>query len=125
MEIIVFTVVLVLLLLLIKEVIEPLHPIIYVTFFFVALSFMLSKVLLPFVEKMFTVLPDVPYGKPLVYSAVLYLIGDQIKQMFEELEYDSLGSILQTTIRILLLMYWLNELGSIFDELKPFIEWLQ
>jgi len=110
---------------LIKEVVEPLHPIIYVTFFFILLSSMISKIVLPFVNKVFTVLPDVPYGKPLIYSAVLYLIGDKIKQLFEELEYDSIGSMLQTSIRILLLMYWLSELGSILDELKPFVEWLQ
>lgn len=125
MNVVIFVIILVLLLLFIKEVIEPLHSLIYVMFFFVTLSLLLSSVVLPFANKLLDLLPNMPYSRPLVFSAVLYLIGEQMKQLFEELEYESLGTMLQLAIRLIILMYWLGQLDSILDELKPFIQWLQ
>lgn len=125
MEVFVVTIIAVLLLLLLKQVIEPLHPLIYIIFFFIIFSFLLSSIVLPFANKLLNLLPNLPFSKQLVYSAVLYLIGDLVKRLLEELDYDALGSLIQTAIRIVILTYWLKELSSILDQLKPFLEWLQ
>lgn len=123
MEIVVYIVVLVLLLLIIKQFSEPLHTITYFIFFFLALQALLTTVLLPFVSKLFDLFPNIPYGKQLVYSAILYFIGEKLKQMLEELEYETLGAILQTAISVVIITYWLGEIREVMEQLKPYMEW--
>lgn len=124
MDMVIFIVVLLLLLLLMKAVFEPLHAIIYVMLFFLAFSLLLSSMVLPFAHKLLDVLPNIPYGKQIVFSAVLYFIGDQLKHVVEELEYKSLASMLQTSIRVVIMLYWVQQLSDVLEAMRPFMEWI-
>lgn len=125
MEILMITVIVALLLLLVKMVAVPLHRLIYIMIFFIVLSFVLSKYMLPFANELLSVWPNVPYSRPLVFSAVLFAVSDLLKQLLDELEYEALGSMMQLAIRILLLMYWLKELSKLLNELTPILEWIE
>ena len=125
MNVLILSVIILLLLLLIKEVFSPLHHLIYIIFYFLILSIVLSSFLIPFADKLLQLLPYIPFGKPLIYSAVLFMISEHISNLLEELDYESLGMLVSLAIRIVILTYWLNELGGVLKELEPFIKWLQ
>ena len=120
-----YAVILLLVLILIKDAYSKLHTIIAIVFFFVLLHFLLSMLVIPFLEKLLSYVHSVPYVAQLVYSALFYQVGSLISTIFEELEYDSIGELVMIAVRIVLLTYWLTEFATVLSKFSSILEKLQ
>jgi hypothetical protein len=120
-----YAVILILILILIKDSFQKLHTIIAIVFFFLLLHFLLSMLVIPFLEKLLSFVHSVPYVAQLVYSALFYQIGSLIHSMFEEQEYESIGELVMIAVRIVLLTYWIGEFATVLSKFSSILEKLQ
>ena len=125
MKFILYAVVLLLLLILLRETTHQLHSLIALIFFFVLLHFLLSMLVIPFIEQLLSYVHSVPYVPQLVYSALFYQIGSLIHSMFEEQEYEAIGELVMIAVRIVLLTYWIGEFADVLSKFSSILEKLQ
>ncbi|RKJ62099.1 hypothetical protein D7X33_26545, partial [Butyricicoccus sp. 1XD8-22] len=111
-----YAVILILVLILIRDSFEKLHTLIAIIFFFILLHFLLSMLVIPFIEKLLSYVHSVPYISQLVYSALFYQIGSLIHSMFEEQEYEAIGELVMIAVRIVLLTYWIGEFADVLSK---------
>lgn len=114
-----------LLLLLMKEVYRPLHALLTVIFFFILFQYVLREQLLPLFKTLFSIAGSVPYGRSLLFSAVLLLIGQLIVALLVEQEYEAIAEVVRLAVRLTLLTFWLMQLTPAFKELQTLLERLQ
>ncbi|KGR78403.1 hypothetical protein [Ureibacillus manganicus] len=120
-----YAVILMLILILIKDSFQKLHTLIAIIFFFILLHFLLSMLVIPFLEKLLSYVHSVPYVAQLVYSALFYQLGSLIHTIFEEQEYESIGELVMIAVRIVLLTYWLTEFATVLSKFSSILEKLQ
>lgn len=120
-----YAVILLLILLLIKESIPKLHALITLIFFFILLHFLLSMLVLPFIEQLLSYVHAVPYVSQLVYSALFYQLGLFFQMLFADEEYEPIGELVMMSIRIVLLMYWTAEFAKVLSNFSVILEKLQ
>ncbi|KGR91486.1 hypothetical protein CD30_05370 [Ureibacillus massiliensis 4400831 = CIP 108448 = CCUG 49529] len=120
-----YAVILILVLILIRDSFEKLHTLIAIIFFFILLHFLLSMLVIPFIEKLLSYVHSVPYISQLVYSALFYQIGSLIHSMFEEQEYEAIGELVMIAVRIVLLTYWIGEFADVLSKFSSILEKLQ
>lgn len=125
MTFIFYAIILLLLLMLIKESIHKLHALIAIIFFFVLLHFLLSMLVLPFIEQLLSYVHSVPYVPQLVYSALFYQLGVLFHMIFEEEEYEAIGELIMIAVRIVLLAYWTAEVAKVLSEFSSILQKLQ
>lgn len=114
-----------LLLLLIKEAYKPLHALFTVILFFVLLQFVFRVQLLPLIHTLYNVAELIPYGKELLFSALLLLVGRLIMTLLNEHEYEAIAELVQLAVRLTLLSFWLVQLTPAFKALQRLLERLQ
>ncbi len=120
-----YAVILILILLLIKDSFNKIHTLIAIIFFFILLHFLLSMLVIPFLEKLLSYVHSVPYVAQLVYSALFYQIGSLLQSMFEEQEYEAIGELVMIAVRIVLLSYWITEFADVLSKFSSILEKLQ
>ncbi len=120
-----YAVIILLILLLIKDSFSKLHTLIAIVVFFILLHFLLSMLVIPFLEKLLSYVHSVPYVAQLVYSALFYQIGLLLHSIFEEQEYDSIGELVMIAVRIVLLTYWIGEFANVLSKFSSILEKLQ
>lgn len=125
MTFLIYSVILILLLLFIKETYHKLHSIIAIIFFFVLLYFLLSMLAIPFIEQLLSYVHSVPYVPQLVYSALFYQVGLFFQSLFDEEGYETFGELVMYSIRIVLLFYWTSELAKVLSEFSSILGKLQ
>lgn len=125
MKFILYAVVLLLLLILLRETTHQLHSLIALIFFFVLLHFLLSMLVIPFIEQLLSYVHSVPYVPQLVYSALFYQIGHFFYKLFENEEYEAIGELVIIAVRVVLLFYWTSELAKVLSSLSSILEKLQ
>lgn len=125
MKFILYAVVLLLLLILLRETTHQLHSLIALIFFFILLHFLLSMLVIPFIEQLLSYVHSVPYVPQLVYSALFYQIGHFFYKLFENEEYEAIGELVIIAVRIVLLFYWTSELAKVLSSLSSILEKLQ
>lgn len=114
-----------LLLLLMKEVYRPLHALLTVIFFFILFQYVLREQLMPLFKTLFSITGSVPYGRSLLFTAVLLLIGQLIVALLVEQEYEAIAEVVRLAVRLTLLTFWLMQLTPAFKELQTLLERLQ
>ena len=114
-----------LLLLLIKEVYHPLHALLTVILFFILFQYVFREQLLPLFQILFSITASVPYGRSLLFSAVLLLVGRLVTTLLVEQEYEAIAEIVQLAVRLTLVTFWLMQLTPAFKELQTLLERLQ
>ncbi|MDM5334455.1 hypothetical protein QUF56_14555 [Ureibacillus composti] len=120
-----YAVILLLVLMLIKESINKLHGLIAIIFFFILLHFLLSMMIIPFIEQLLSYVHSVPYVPQLVYSALFYQLGSLFHKIFEEEEYEAIGEMVMIAIRIVLLAYWTAEVAKVLSNFSSILQKLQ
>lgn len=125
MTFILYAVILLLLLILLKETTHQLHSLIAIIFFFVLLHFLLSMLVIPFIEQLLSYVHSVPYVPQLVYSALFYQIGYFFYKLFEGEEYEAIGELVMIAVRVVLLFYWTSELAKVLSKFATILEKLQ
>lgn len=125
MTFILYAVILLLLLILLKETTHKLHSLIAIIFFFVLLHFLLSMLVLPFIDQLLSYVHSVPYVPQLVYSALFYQIGHFFYKLFEGEEYEAIGELIMIAVRVVLLFYWTSELAKVLSSFSTILEKLQ
>lgn len=120
MEILVYVTVILLLLLLIRTSIPTLHPLYIVIFFFLLLAKLLFEYFIPFIQQ-YTSLIDLPSARHirlLLFSALLFFISDAICRLLKDMGYDSIGTLIHTSVKILILGFWMKEILSVIGILS-------
>lgn len=125
MTILIYAVILLLILILIKETVPKLHPLIAIIFFFILLHFLLSKSVLPLIGRILSYVNSVPYVPQLVYSALFYQLGIFFKMLFDEQEHETMGEFVMFSVRIVLLTYWISELAKVLTSFSSILDKLQ
>ncbi|MER2191188.1 MAG: pyruvate formate-lyase [Solibacillus sp.] len=114
-----------LLLLLMKEAYRPLHALLTVILFFILFQYVLREQLLPLFKTLFSITANVPYGRSLLFSAVLLIIGQLLVALLVEQEYEAIAEIVRLAVRLTLITFWLMQLTPAFKELQTLLERLQ
>lgn len=113
------------LLLLMKEAYKPLHALLSVIFFFILFQYVFREQIYPLFQTLFTMTASVPYGRSLLFSAVLLLVGRLIATLLEEQEYEAIAELVTLAVRLTLVTFWLMQLTPAFQELQTLLERLQ
>lgn len=113
------------LLLLMKEVYPPLHALFTVILFFILFQYVFREQLLPLFQILFTMTVSVPYGRSILFSAVLLLMGRLVNVLLVEQEYEAIAEVVQLAVRLTLITFWLMQLTPAFKELQTLLERLQ
>ncbi|MER2106641.1 MAG: pyruvate formate-lyase [Solibacillus sp.] len=114
-----------LLLLLMKEAYRPLHALLTVILFFILFQYVLREQLLPLFKTLFSITANVPYGRSLLFSAVLLIIGQLLVTLLVEQEYEAIAEVVRLAVRLTLITFWLMQLTPAFKELQTLLERLQ
>ncbi|MER1984904.1 MAG: pyruvate formate-lyase [Solibacillus sp.] len=114
-----------LLLLLMKEAYRPLHALLTVILFFILFQYVLREQLLPLFKTLFSITANVPYGRSLLFSAVLLIIGQLLVALLVEQEYEAIAEVVRLAVRLTLITFWLMQLTPAFKELQTLLERLQ
>jgi len=112
-----------LLLLIINFAVPQLQPILYTSLLLIVLLYFLTSILFPFGKtfaSIFDVLPN-PYAKLLIGSAILYFISEIIAQHIQEAGYGSLAMISHFSVKIVILLLWLNQTSKLIELLSSLI----
>lgn len=121
--IILFTsVVLLVLLILIKQSFEKLHSIIVIIFFFIIMQFILRSQVYPLWQQLATLFQSVPYSKGLLYTALLFISKDLFCALLKQLDYEAYESLVTLSIRLTVIVYWVNEFATPFQTFVQLLE---
>ncbi|MEK4700303.1 pyruvate formate-lyase [Solibacillus sp. FSL R7-0668] len=110
------------LLILLKQSFEQLHSIIVIIFFFVILQFIFRTQLYPLWQQLATLFQSVPYSKGLLYTALLFLSKDLFCALLKQMEYEAYVSLVTLSIRLTVIVYWVNELATPFQTFVQLLE---
>ncbi|AWE07937.1 pyruvate formate-lyase [Lysinibacillus sp. 2017] len=111
-----------LLLLLLKQSMDKLHPIILVILFFILMQFVMMGQLIPLWQQLSNVFQAVPYSKSLLFTAFLFVIGEMICALLDQFEYEAIATVVKLSIRITVVSYWLKILQPAFQTLVNLLE---
>lgn len=111
-----------LLLVFIQHLFDKLHSVIVIIFFFILLQFIMRLQLFPLWQQLATLFQGVPYSKGLLYTALLFLCKDIFCALLEQMEYESYAVLVTLSIRLTVVVYWVNELVTPFQTLFRLLE---
>lgn len=111
-----------LLLMLIKEVIAPLHSLISVMFYFLLMSMLFSTLLMPFVKQLIGIFDYMPHAKAMIVSAVLFYFGQLLYTLLEENEYAAIAELMFSAVKILIVSYWLKQFIDVLKEVSVILQ---
>lgn len=123
MELLIYVTIILLLLLLIRTSIPVLHPLYIVIFFFLLLAKLIFEYFIPFIQQ-YTSLIDLPSSRHirlLLFSALLFYLSDAIYRLMKDMGYDSIGMIIHTSIKIIILGFWMKEILSVIGILSKLL----
>lgn len=120
-----FAVIFLVLLMLLKQSVGMLHPLLTVIFFFILFQSVVLQQLFPFLTSLQQLIVALPYGTELLYTALLLFVGQHFSILFEEHEYEAIAELIKTSVRITLLSFWLIQLTPVFRQLMSLFERLQ
>lgn len=112
-----------LLLLLVAFAVPQMQPLLYTSILLIVLVNFLTTVLFPFGKAyagLFGVLPS-PFAKLLIGSAILFLISEIIARHIEEAGYASLAMIAHFSVKIVILLLWLDQISELINMLTSLI----
>ncbi|AOV07824.1 hypothetical protein [Sporosarcina ureilytica] len=112
-----------LLLLTISFVVPKLQPLLYTAVFFLVLTIILTTVVFPFGRtflQQFEALPN-PYVSLLIGSAILFFISELISSHIADAGYASLAKISHFSVKITILLLWMNQVAEVIDILSALI----
>lgn len=123
MNMIIFVIVMLFILMLIRTSIPSLHPLMSIVFFFLLLSKLIFQYFIPFIENYIAVLkiPSEYQIRLLLTSALLFFLSDSIFKLLKENGYDSIGTLVHTSIKIVILGLWMNEIVEIIGTLSKLL----
>lgn len=113
-----------LLLLMITFVVPKLQPLLYTSIFLMVLLYVLTTVVFPFgvrIVQLFEPLPN-PYAKLLIGSAILFFLSEIIAEHIEEAGYGSLATLSHFTVKITILLLWIDQFTELIDLLSSLIK---
>ena len=113
-----------LLLLIISFAVPKLHPLLYTSIFFLLFFTFLKTVIIPFVSTflaLFEAFPN-PFLTLLIGSAVLFYISELVTNHIAEAGYASLAKIGHFSVKITILLLWMNEIQTIIEQLSQLIK---
>ena len=111
-----------LLLVFIQQLFEKLHSVIVIIFFFIFLQFIMRLQLFPLWQQLATLFQSVPYSKGLLYTALLFLCKDIFCALLEQMEYEAYAVLITLSVRLTVVVYWVNELTTPFQTLLRLLE---
>lgn len=112
-----------LLLLLITFAVPKLQPLLYTALFFLVFFIVFTTVILPF-SKSFLALFDAlsnPFASLLLGSAIIYMISEVITGHISDAGYPSLAELAHFSMKITILMLWMNEIKEVIALLSTLI----
>lgn len=113
-----------LLLLIISFAVPKLHPLLYTSIFFIILFIILTTIVFPFVTTfitLFEAFPN-PFLSLLIGSAILLYMSTFITDHIAEAGYDSLAKLGHFSVKITILLLWMNEIKAMLEILSTFIK---
>lgn len=116
------SVLLLVLLLFLQQLFDKLHPILVVIFFFILLQFIVRTQLFPLWQQLATLFQNVPYSKGLLYTALLFLCKEVFCALLEQLEYEAYAVLVTLSVRLTVVVYWVNELVLPFQTILRLLE---
>ena len=111
-----------LLLVFIQQLFDKLHSVIVIIFFFIFLQFIMRLQLFPLWQQLATLFQSVPYSKGLLYTALLFLCKDIFCALLEQMEYEAYAVLITLSVRLTVVVYWVNELTTPFQTLLRLLE---
>ncbi|AMW98839.1 hypothetical protein M2M59_06985 [Rummeliibacillus sp. G93] len=106
----------------IRIVIPTMHQFFAVVLFFILLSFLMMRVVLPFWQKLKTFfLFDLPYMPLILGSSLLYLCSLIVSHILDENDYESIAFISHLAIKIWIVTLWLDELASFLKQWEKLV----
>jgi hypothetical protein len=122
MNILFASIVFIVLLLFLNQVMDKLHPIFVIIFFFIMMQAIVFQLLIPLFQQLQVVFQKVPYSKNLLWTAFLLLIGEMICGLLEQLEYEAFAELVKFAVRLVLVSYWLMLLQPAFQTIANLLE---
>ncbi|MGN7478359.1 pyruvate formate-lyase [Solibacillus silvestris] len=108
-----------------RQTMDKLHNIIVVIAFFIFFQFIVYEQLIPLWQRLAVIFNSVPYSKGLLFTAFLFLLSETICRLLEQMEYEAFATLVTVSIRMTLLLYWINLLQPKFQVLIQLLERLQ
>lgn len=103
--------------------VPKLKPLLYTVFFFVTFFIVFTTVIFPFSRTLLTlfeILPN-PFASLIIGSAILYTVSELFTTHIAESGYESLAAIAHLSVKIAILLLWMNEIQSVIELLSSLI----
>ena len=122
MNILFGSIIFIVLLILLNQVMDKLHPVFVIIFFFILMQAIVFQLLIPLFQQLQVVFHKVPYSKNLLWTAFLLLIGEMICGLLEQMEYEAFATLVKFAVRLVLVSYWLTLLLPAFQTIANLLE---
>ena len=122
MNILFGSIIFIVLLLLLNQIMDKIHPIIVIIFFFILMQAIVFQLLIPLFQQLQVVFHKVPYSKNLLWTAFILLIGEMICGLLEQMEYEAFATLVKFAVRLVLVSYWLTLLLPAFQTIANLLE---
>lgn len=103
---------------LVKETYPRIHSIIYTIYVFLFLTYLVTSIVVPFVNQYFSVVPValLPVFKLLLFSVLLLFISQIVEELLLDYEYTSLATIFTFTTKVIILLAWLQHMKQFYEK---------